>query len=242
LSEHVTPAACWAAVGGHGKLAASVAGFCPALSVVGHVAMSGGDPQGGPIVPDATVQLVEIDPSAWVDTRWLYDGGVHPTETAVLTGEPSATVGSLGASLHSRMVPIELCANPLPVTDTLCPPVTPVLGLTDIVGDAADATVAVPAMTSPAPNKIAAMKRLCLRILIPHPRTELGDLRRRHTRAGAPLSDIARSQSRSPPPDRRPRRWSPAVCRPTDQAILPGCIIDDAVGGENRKITHGSGR
>ena len=50
--------------------------------------------------------------------------------------------------MHSRMVPVELCANPLPVTDTLCPPVTPELGLTDIVGDAAEATVAVATMTA----------------------------------------------------------------------------------------------
>ena len=74
-------------------------------------------------------------------------------------GAPSATFGSLDASLHSRMVPVELCANPLPVADTLCPPVTPELGLTDIVGDVAEATVAVATIAIPAITNTAAIDR-----------------------------------------------------------------------------------
>ena len=35
----------------------------------------------------------------------LYVGAVQPTLTAVLTGEPSATVGWLEAVLHSRTLP-----------------------------------------------------------------------------------------------------------------------------------------
>ena len=79
---------------------------------------SGGAPHGGPRVPVRALKVVERVPPAVVDTMWLYEEAVHPTEIAVLTGVPRATVGSFEASLHSRSVPGELAASPDPVTDT----------------------------------------------------------------------------------------------------------------------------
>jgi len=55
INVHTTPAACWAAVGGHGYFAASVAGAFPALSADGQTSRAGGPPHGGPVVPPTTV-------------------------------------------------------------------------------------------------------------------------------------------------------------------------------------------
>jgi len=136
VNWHTSPMACWAAVGGHGYLAESAAGDWPALSVAGHVTMSGAGPHGGPIVPPRTVQAVDSVPVADVDTTWEYDGGEHPTETFELAGAPRATVGWLASLLHSRMVPGEFLVNPLPETWTLCPAVIPVFGVTVAVAAA----------------------------------------------------------------------------------------------------------
>jgi len=53
-------------------LAASVAGFMPALSVFGQVVMTAPVvPQGGPTVPPTMVQVPLIEPSVPVVRRWL---------------------------------------------------------------------------------------------------------------------------------------------------------------------------
>jgi hypothetical protein len=54
--------------------------------------------------------------------------------TGALTGDPSATVGSPAAVLHSRMAPSALAWSPAPVTDTLSPLLNPVEGVTARVG------------------------------------------------------------------------------------------------------------
>jgi len=93
------------------------------------------------------VNTVEIAPLAVVVTRAENDGALQLTEMEELTTPPSITVGWLGSLLHSRMLPIELLVNPLPVMVTFDPLTRPVDGVTVIVPAAkADA---VPRRTEP---------------------------------------------------------------------------------------------
>ncbi len=140
-------------MGGHGYLAASVAGAFPALSVAGHLTMSGGFPHGGPTVGPATVHVVEIVPVAEVLTSFAYVGGVQPTETEVLIGPGRATVGWFGSLLHWRRFPIEDGVKPLPVTVNTVPADTPVLGLSVNVPTAADAGSASTSSAAPVTRK-----------------------------------------------------------------------------------------
>src|SRR5580698_9048495 len=104
--RHVSPAACWAVVGGQGYLAASVAASPPVESV---------PVAGGPTVPVVTVNAVGPKlPLALVATTvgpGLPPGrGFGPQDTGA--GCPrSAIVGWDGSLLHSRMAPAELAAK-----------------------------------------------------------------------------------------------------------------------------------
>ncbi len=102
--------------------------------MAGQVAMASVDfPHGGPTVPSLIVKLFEIVPVLLTVTRREYEMALQPTPTELLTGEGSATFGSLGASLHSRKFPIPDGVKPDPVTDTDSPFVKPVVGVTDMV-------------------------------------------------------------------------------------------------------------
>src|ERR1700686_873104 len=138
----------WAAVGGHGYRAASATGLLPLLSVAGHLTTAGAGPHGGPTVPATTSNTVDTSPLAFVVTRWLNEGAVQLTEMELLTGEGSATVGCLASVLHSRMLPMEFLANPLPVRVTAEPFTKPVVGdPVNVV--AANADIEEPRSTAP---------------------------------------------------------------------------------------------
>src|SRR3954468_8167029 len=121
-TAHTAPAAACAAVGGHGYKAASAAPSLPALSA---------PVPGGPIVPVCTVNGLFVNPPLvrfWVAGRGL----LPPTG---ICWPATATVGWPAAVLHSVIPPIEP-ANPDPVTLTLWPSVSPVLGVTVRLGAA----------------------------------------------------------------------------------------------------------
>jgi len=93
----------------------------PALSVAGHVTMSGDGPHGGPRVPCTIVKVAENEPSAFDDAMCENDGAVQPSETACPTGCARLTlvwVTPLGASSHSSRVPGELGVRPVAVIVT----------------------------------------------------------------------------------------------------------------------------
>jgi len=142
-------------------LAASVAGLPPELSVAGHLAMSGGFPHGGPTVGPSTVQDAEIVPVAEVLTSFENDGGEQLTETEVLIGAGSATVGWLGSLLHSRMLPIDEWVKPLPVTVSTVPSATPVVGLSVIVPTTPAAAAGSASTNSAAPVKRKSDAAIC---------------------------------------------------------------------------------
>jgi len=117
----VSPLASWAAVGGHGYLAASAEAEPPELSVPW---------EGGPMVPVWTENVVENPPELFVP--WSeFNGFVQPTGTAL---PRTAIVGWLGALLHSAMPPSELAEYPEPETLTDCPLLSPESGVTVRVG------------------------------------------------------------------------------------------------------------
>lgn len=93
----------------------------------------------------------------------VYVGAVQPTDTSELTGDPSETVGWFGSLLHSRMFPMELGVNPLPVTETDWPLVKPVSGLALIV-EAANASLLKPRRATPPTSMRAAATRKGCRI------------------------------------------------------------------------------
>jgi hypothetical protein len=80
--KHESPAACWAVVGGHGYLAASVAALPPVESV---------PVPGGPTVPVATVKADENVPVALVTkTTPFGPSGAGPHDTGV--GLPATAI------------------------------------------------------------------------------------------------------------------------------------------------------
>lgn len=91
-NAHESPAAVCAAVGGHGYLAASVAGAFPPLSVVGHVTRSDA-PHGGPGVGEMMLKVVEMLPSAATVTSPVTEIPLQLTGTDWLTGAGRETVG-----------------------------------------------------------------------------------------------------------------------------------------------------
>jgi hypothetical protein len=151
VSVQKSPAACWAAVGGHGYRAASAVGLVPALSVAGHVNRAGWGPHGGPTVPWTTLNVVDKVPVALVATSADNEIAVQLTETAVLTGAGRATVGCLASELHSKTFPGDVLVKPLPVIDTGVPLLKPVFGVMvmGIFGLAADADTVPTTMVSP---------------------------------------------------------------------------------------------
>ena len=153
-----SPLACWAAVGGQGYSAASAVGLLPAASVAGHVTTAGAGPHGGPTVPWTTLKVAETPPEAVVVTMACSDGALQLTEMSELTRPPSCTLGWLASVLHSRMLPIELAVNPLPVMVTVCPSLSPVLGVTVIVPvtPAAEADTWLPTIVRPATKNVVA--------------------------------------------------------------------------------------
>ncbi|MDR3649411.1 MAG: hypothetical protein P4L20_10000, partial [Acidimicrobiales bacterium] len=171
MSWQTSPAAIWAAVGGHGYRAASAVGLLPALSVVGHVAAAGDGPQGGPTVPSTTGNVVFTVPVALVVTSFDNEGAVQLTEMEELMSPPSATVGWLASLLHSRTLPIELLVKPLPVivtTDPLDNPVSGVILLVPVRPVAADAGLLPPSVVStstdpPATSIVATIMRTLAR-------------------------------------------------------------------------------
>ena len=92
----------------------------------------------------------EMFPLASTVTNFEYDGALQLTEISELTTPPSWTVGWLASLLHSRMFPIDLAVNPVPVTVTVWPAASPVAGATVIEGAAYAGTV--PMATSPPPS------------------------------------------------------------------------------------------
>jgi hypothetical protein len=124
-----SPAVTCAAVGGHGYAAASVAALPPPESV---------PLVGGPTVPSMMVKLVVGRLPLEVVVTSLLRGLVHETGTAL---PASWMVGCPGWSLHSRMPPVELAANPAPETVTESPPARPVDGVT-VIEPAAPAAAA----------------------------------------------------------------------------------------------------
>jgi hypothetical protein len=113
------------------------------------------------------LNTVDTMPLPFVVTRWLKEGAVQLTEMELLTGEGSATVGWFGSELHSRMLPMEFLANPLPVMVTGEPFTSPVVGVPVSVV-AANAEIVEPRSTAP-----------------PTTRTEAATIRRR-ARASRP--------------------------------------------------------
>ena len=120
----------------------------PTESLAGQVTAAGAGPQGGPTVPALTVNTVDIVPVAVVVTRAENEGALQLTEMVELTTPPSSTVGWAGSLLHSRILPIELLVNPLPVRVTFDPLTRPVVGVAVIV-PAAKADTVVPNRTEP---------------------------------------------------------------------------------------------
>jgi hypothetical protein len=108
-------------------------------------------------VPWTTVNVPEMVPVALTVTSFCSDGALQPTGTVELTIPPSFTCGWFASLLHSRMFPMELSVNPLPVTVTVVPLLT-VLGVIVMVpvsGAAALAEIALPKITSPATTSAA---------------------------------------------------------------------------------------
>jgi hypothetical protein len=155
---HTSPMAACAAVGGHGYSAASAVGLLPAVSVAGHVTTAGAGPHGGPTVPSTTLNFVETAPLALTVTIACNDGALQLTEMLALTRPPSMTFGWFLSLLHSRIFPIELAVNPLPVIVTISPLVKPVPGVTvmgAVTPEAAPAETVLPRITSPEINRAA---------------------------------------------------------------------------------------
>jgi hypothetical protein len=82
--------------------------------------------------------VVESVPVLLVETSFEIDGEVQPTSLLLTptTGRVRETVGSPGELLHSRMLPVPLAVNPLPVTVTTEPLARPVEGDADMVAAA----------------------------------------------------------------------------------------------------------
>jgi hypothetical protein len=97
--------------------------------------------------------VVDTAPLALVVTSAENDGAVQLTEIELLIGEPRVTVGWPGSVLHSRMLPIELAVNPLPVSFTAWPLVKPVEGTAVRVPTAAKAEIVVTRRTEPATTR-----------------------------------------------------------------------------------------
>jgi hypothetical protein len=111
------------------------------------------------MVPPAILNVAgTMVPEALVCTNCVKEGAVQPTPTGLLMGEPRATVGSLGASLHSKRFPMELSVKPDPVTETVVPLDKPVLGLIVMVPvfPAADAITDVVTSVSPVVKRVTA--------------------------------------------------------------------------------------
>ena len=128
-SEQKSPAAIWAAVGGHGYAAASVTGLPFELSAGQD--WRGVAPHGGPVVPATIVNVVENPPLASVVTRLLRLIPVHDTGTSLPRRE---TVGWDLSLLHSSTVPDEVWSKPDPVRVTEVPPFRHVPGLSVRLG------------------------------------------------------------------------------------------------------------
>jgi hypothetical protein len=197
VSVQTSPAACWAAVGGHGYSAASAVGLPPPSSVAGQVSRAGGGPHGGPTVPWTTLNVVDNAPVELVATSADNEIAVQLTDTGLLTGAGRTTLGCLGSELHSRTFPGDPWAKPLPVIVTDSPPVNPVLGVMVMGmggGVAAYADNETPTIATPETKLAAATNARCLDA----PRGE----RRRLTLTLFPLTLAARTDKKSPPGDR----------------------------------------